>query len=123
MLVAVAALALAGLGGCGKKGRDPQQVLAQAPSASRDIFTQRCATCHGPGGQGDGPAGAALNPHPRNFTDTIWQRSVSDDHLRQIIVGGGMSVGKSPLMPPNADLANQPQVVNGLVGIVRGLGS
>ena len=28
-----------------------------------------CATCHGNDGKGDGPAGAALNPKPRNFRD------------------------------------------------------
>ena len=33
------------------------------------IFTTNCASCHGEGGKGDGPVGAALNPHPRDFTE------------------------------------------------------
>lgn len=33
----------------------------------KTLFGQQCATCHGPGGQGDGPAAAALNPKPRNL--------------------------------------------------------
>ena len=32
-------------------------------------FDTLCATCHGPAGKGDGPAGAALNPPPRDFTE------------------------------------------------------
>lgn len=32
------------------------------------LYLTNCATCHGPTGQGDGPAGVALNPRPGNFT-------------------------------------------------------
>lgn len=31
-------------------------------------FAKNCASCHGDAGRGDGPAAAALNPKPRNFT-------------------------------------------------------
>lgn len=34
------------------------------------IYAQQCATCHGAGGKGDGPAASALVPKPRNFHDT-----------------------------------------------------
>src|SRR3989442_1592969 len=61
----------------------------EASAAARDIFNQRCSTCHGAGGKGDGIAGAALNPKPRNFTDAAWQKSVSDTHLAKVIVEGG----------------------------------
>lgn len=33
----------------------------------KQIYTTVCSSCHGPEGKGDGPAGAALNPKPRNF--------------------------------------------------------
>ena len=89
------------------------------PPASRNIFNTRCSTCHGAEGKGNGPAAITLNPKPRNYTDVAWQKSVTDDHLREIIVKGGAAVGKSPLMPPNPDLENKPDVVNGLVAIVR----
>lgn len=37
------------------------------------IFMQQCIACHGPTGEGNGPAAAALVPHPRNFTkDVDW---------------------------------------------------
>jgi mono/diheme cytochrome c family protein len=32
------------------------------------VYANNCATCHGPAGLGDGVAGAALNPKPRDFT-------------------------------------------------------
>jgi caa(3)-type oxidase subunit IV len=32
------------------------------------LFGQQCIACHGADGKGDGPAAAALNPKPRNFT-------------------------------------------------------
>jgi mono/diheme cytochrome c family protein len=65
-----------------------------------DRFTQLCSTCHGPTGHGDGPAGQALNPHPRNFTDAAWQNSVDDEHIAKVITNGGASVGLSPSMAP-----------------------
>jgi high-affinity iron transporter len=49
--------------------------IARTPSAPPDLeegaqlFAQTCATCHGPNGQGDGPAAAALSPKPANFHD------------------------------------------------------
>jgi high-affinity iron transporter len=39
------------------------------PSVARgaQVFAANCASCHGPQGQGDGPAGVALDPKPANF--------------------------------------------------------
>jgi mono/diheme cytochrome c family protein len=39
----------------------------------KTIFSINCASCHGATGQGDGPAAAALNPKPRNFTEGYWK--------------------------------------------------
>ncbi|MBS1492714.1 MAG: cytochrome c [Bacteroidetes bacterium] len=33
----------------------------------KGLFETTCSPCHGPEGKGDGPAGANLNPKPRNF--------------------------------------------------------
>ena len=104
----------------------PSPEPAGASDATRKadlVFSTRCATCHGPGGAGDGPGSVALEPKPRDFRDAAWQASVSDAHLRQIILEGGGSVGKSPLMPPNPDLVGQPEVVTALVEHLRRLRS
>jgi hypothetical protein len=34
-----------------------------------ELYTANCASCHGAEGRGDGAAGAALNPKPRNFLE------------------------------------------------------
>ena len=36
-------------------------------------YAMNCAMCHGATGAGDGPAGAALNPKPRNFIEGKWK--------------------------------------------------
>lgn len=96
------------------------QVSPAAQKEAQEIFKARCTMCHGEGGKGDGPAGAALNPKPRDMTDPAWQKSVTDEHIEKIILGGGQAVGKSVLMPANPDLANKQEVIKALRQIVRG---
>jgi len=52
---------------------------ADAASAGADVFKTNCEACHGPQGHGDGPAGAALDPKPRNLPELA--KSVSDDYF------------------------------------------
>jgi mono/diheme cytochrome c family protein len=40
----------------------------------KKVFAQNCAMCHGPEGHGDGPAGMALNPRPRNLVEGPWKK-------------------------------------------------
>lgn len=61
-------------------------------------FAQLCASCHGNSGDGNGPAGQALNPKPRNFTDAAWHSSVDDGRIHKVIKEGGASVGLAPIM-------------------------
>lgn len=59
-----------------QKGRtvapiDPKTVMTPNPellARGKALYTQTCATCHGAGGQGDGPGAKGLNPAPRRFT-------------------------------------------------------
>ncbi len=59
-----------------------------------------CFSCHGEKGDGNGPAGAALNPKPRAFTDKAYMTGLTDENLLKVITEGGAAVGKSPLMAP-----------------------
>lgn len=88
--------------------------------AAKEMFDTRCAACHGTSGKGDGPGAAALNPKPRDYTDKSWQASVTDEQIKKAILLGGAAVGKSPIMPGSPDLDSKPEVVDGLVKIVRG---
>lgn len=93
------------------------------PDDPKEVFKTRCVMCHGESGKGDGPASAALNPKPRNYSDAEWQKTVTDDQIKKTITGGGASVGKSPIMPAQPDLAAKPEVLDGLVKIIRGFAS
>lgn len=118
---ALALLAVGSLAACGRSGTAGGAGASSAVSASGpELFAARCQACHGPAGKGDGPAAAGLQPKPRDLSDPSWQAGVTDDHLRKVIVEGGGAVGRSPLMPPQGDLKDQPAVVEKLVQVVRG---
>lgn len=91
-------------------------------SQAQAMFNTVCVMCHGPDGTGNGPGAATLNPKPRNYTDATWQASVTDDQIKAIILQGGAAVGKSPAMPGNPQLKDHPDVLDGLVKIIRGFG-
>ncbi|HEV8480135.1 MAG TPA: cytochrome c [Candidatus Eisenbacteria bacterium] len=60
------------------------------------VFHERCELCHGPNGMGDGPGGAALNPKPRNFHDTAYMKTLSDDQIFTTIMNGKAGTGMPP---------------------------
>ncbi|MBM3123494.1 MAG: cytochrome c [Chloroflexi bacterium] len=89
-VLVLAALALTACGG----GADAVATLAPVPSdfaglanplgadasaAGASLFKTNCESCHGSQGHGDGPAGAALDPTPKNLADL--QVAAGDDYL------------------------------------------
>jgi mono/diheme cytochrome c family protein len=50
-----------------------------AANAGAEVFRTNCATCHGPQGHGDGPAGQSLEPKPKNLAKI--QAVAGDDFL------------------------------------------
>jgi len=122
--LAVVALALAATGGVSLAAEAKKAAIPAAAVTEGDqLWTTRCALCHGAGGKGDGPAAAPLNPKPRDMTDAKWQASVDDAHLQKVIVKGGQAVNLSPMMAANPDLESKPDVVRALVAKVRSLGA
>ena len=97
--------------------------LAQAPAAAKpspqEIFTTRCVPCHGASGTGDGPAAAALNPKPRNYTESDWHHCVTDDQQKTTLPHRAAAVGKSAAMPSHPDLESNPEQLDGLVKMIR----
>jgi mono/diheme cytochrome c family protein len=96
-------------------------ITPEAREAASQIFEERCSSCHGPKGRGDGPAAVNLKPRPRDFQNRRWQKSVSDAEIAKAIVYGGSSVGLSGEMAPNPDLETEPAIVGALVERVRKL--
>ncbi len=52
----------------------------------RLVYAQRCASCHGPGGRGDGPIAKALSAKVPDFRHTVDNRDVFE--IRRIIKKG-----------------------------------
>lgn len=98
-----------------------EEIPAAATAEAETVWQQRCTTCHGLSGKGDGAAAAALNPKPRDLTLASWQASVTDEHIEKTILEGGQAVGLSMLMVGNPDLASKPDVVKALRAHVRSL--
>ncbi len=94
-------------------------ISAAAVAEADNIYSTRCATCHGATGRGDGPGAANLDPKPRDYSDQAWQKTVTDEDIEKTIVYGGAAVGKSPLMVANPDLSGKPDVVKALREKVR----
>jgi mono/diheme cytochrome c family protein len=66
----------------------------------KDIYENKCQMCHGSKGDGNGPAGAAFNPKPANFTELkFWkQKDVGKTVTDTIEHGHGLMppIGLSP---------------------------
>ncbi len=63
-------------GGAAAANVDVALLLKPTPelvAEGKAVFSVNCASCHGTGGKGDGPAATALNPKPRNFTEGYWR--------------------------------------------------
>lgn len=57
----------------------------------RTLYTVNCASCHGDGGMGDGPAGASLDPAPAPVAHS--SQMMADDYLFWRISEGGTEFG------------------------------
>jgi len=73
-------------------------IPADEPSLERgkELYAMNCASCHGDGGMGDGPAGSALDPAPAPVAHT--SQMLADDYLFWRISEGGTPFNTS--MPP-----------------------
>ena len=58
-----------------------------------------CFNCHGKEGKGDGPAGAILNPSPRNFTNCKFHKKRKDGEFFWVIKNGSAGTGMVSLIP------------------------
>lgn len=58
-----------------------------------ELYTVNCASCHGDGGMGDGPAGSALDPAPSPIAHS--SQMMADDYLFWRISEGGVPFGTS----------------------------
>ena len=54
----------------------------------KPVYESNCSACHGMKGEGDGPAGAALNPKPRNYAKDGFKYGSSLEEVKTTIRDG-----------------------------------
>ena len=106
----------------------PQDYAGQTNPVSADeasldrgaeLYSTLCASCHGDGGMGDGPAGANLDPVPAPLGHT--SQMLGDDMLLWRISEGGVEEPFSSAMPAWKDSMEE-QAIWDLVNYIRALG-
>jgi mono/diheme cytochrome c family protein len=109
-------------GACGNDSQPPGQDSEGQLSEARKMFTTKCANCHGLNGAVNGISSDSLHPRPHKYTDPAWQASVTDDQIKELILRGGINTGKSPAMPGYPMLKKRPELLDGLVKLIRSFG-
>lgn len=85
-----------------------------------ELYTTYCATCHGDGGMGDGPAASGLDPAPAPIAHT--GQMLGDNYLYWRISEGGQADPFNSAMPAWGDAFSEQDRWD-LINYVRALGS
>ena len=76
---------------------NPYEGDTEAVAEGQALYQQNCVSCHGPTGQGDGPAASALEPKPAVLG--LVQSTLSDGYLAWRITEGGLMEPFRSVMP------------------------
>lgn len=90
---------------------------AADPAVGRALFAASCTACHGPAGDGSGPAAIALETWPPDFRSKAFQAARTDDQLGDAIRAG------RPETPMVGFTQLSDAEVDALVAFVRSLAS
>lgn len=122
-LVIAILVSLAGFAGaCDKDSQPLEEERAKVLSEAQEMFSTKCARCHGASGAANGFLVGTMRPRPHNYTDPAWQASVTDDQIKEVILRGGRSLHKNVAMPGYPMLKNRPELLNALVKVIRDFG-
>lgn len=71
-----------------EKVAQPWETSPEIVAYGGKLFKTNCAMCHGDSGKGDGAAGAALNPKPRNLVEGKWTQGGGDIAHFNVLTNG-----------------------------------
>ena len=104
----------------------PAAFAAGDAAAGKKNYDTLCFTCHGSAGKGDGPAGAALTPPPRDFSVGDFKFDADkngtpgeDADMKLVIKNGAGAYDGNPSMAPWGHLSDKD--VDDLIAFVRSL--
>jgi hypothetical protein len=84
-----------------KAMKNPVAANPESIAKGKALFEGKgtCFNCHGKEGNGQGPAGAILNPSPRDFTNCKFHKKRKDGELFWVIKNGSAGTGMVSLIP------------------------
>jgi len=71
-----------------KRVQNPIQSSAAGLASARAVYLDKCATCHGETGKGDGPEADSYYPHPASLAEASRMEGKSDGELFYRITNG-----------------------------------
>lgn len=74
----------------------PMKSTPELLAKGKTSFTTNCAVCHGEKGDGNGPAGAAMSPKPRNFAKDKFKKGDKPEQVFQSITKGLEGTAMAP---------------------------
>ena len=97
-----------------KAEKNPYEGNAAAVAEGKEIFEGKgtCFTCHGLEGKGDGIAGAALDPGPRNFTNSKFWECKSSGEMLWVIRNGSPGTAMIPAVSTGILTEDEAKKVN-----------
>lgn len=81
---------------------------SDAATAGKAVYDVQCASCHGDGGKGDGPAGQALTPPAADLVASASKNG--DDYLHYRIAEGGAMDPYNSSMPPFKNVLSDDEI-------------
>lgn len=87
-------------------GRAQEPVLPETPPdglSGLELYTQRCANCHGPAGQGDGTLIIEMGGQPPKPFDETYRHTAQPSAMFAQITNGNLQVGMPPFGPTSSN--------------------
>ena len=94
IFLAIASIVVAGAltyNWLGRRSEPVPEAIAKDPllARGREIYLDRCLSCHGPSGEGDGPLAKGLTgPPPRNLVKDPWKFGDRPEQVLTVLAEG-----------------------------------